>query len=144
MARRTISSSVQERLSSRPYEEPLGDLLSGIGAIALGLGLSMLGSPVLAATSGFLHAAGKFGSALDVEKDFVLAGQTIAAKRLCLASLLLSRVPAVWVAIASIVGNIDSAPTGDAIHQSILPATMPFCYGLWVTAAIQLMTKAAR
>ena len=40
-----------------------GDLLSGYGAIALALGLFLLGQPLLAATAGLLHAFGKFGSA---------------------------------------------------------------------------------
>jgi hypothetical protein len=103
--------------------------------------LSMLGSPVLAATSGFLHAAGKFGSALGVKRDFVLAGQTIPATGLCRGSVLLSRVPAVWITLASIAGAIAIAPTEDAVRQSILPATMLVCYGLWAIADIKLMTK---
>lgn len=41
-----------------------GDLWSGWGALILGVGLFLLGQPLLAATSGLLHAAGKFGSAL--------------------------------------------------------------------------------
>ena len=50
----------------------LGDLLSGFGAIALGAGLYLLGNPVLAATSGLLHAAGKFGSAFDAPRRTVV------------------------------------------------------------------------
>ncbi len=42
----------------------LGDMTSGVGAAALAIGLLMLGQPILAATSGLLHAFGKFGSAL--------------------------------------------------------------------------------
>jgi hypothetical protein len=126
-----------------PGKNRLGDLASGVGAIALGFGLAMLGSPILAATSGLLHAAGKFGSALGIERDFVLAGQTVSAKRLCRGSVLLSRVPAVWVAIASIVGSFGLASTGDAVPQSILPATMLVCYGLWAIADIQLMTESS-
>ena len=41
-----------------------GDLLSAFGALMLGLGLFLLGQPLLAATAGLLHAAGKSGSAL--------------------------------------------------------------------------------
>ena len=41
-----------------------GDLLSGWGALLLGLGLFLIGQPVLAATAGLLHAIGKFGSTL--------------------------------------------------------------------------------
>ena len=116
-------------------------MFSGIGATALGLGLSMLGSPVLAATSGFLHAAGKFGSASGLKREFVLAGQTISATGLCRGSVLLSRVPAVWITIASVVGAIAVAPWEDAFRQSLLPATMLVCYGLWAIADIKLMTK---
>jgi hypothetical protein len=72
----------------------------------------MLASPILAATSGFLHAAGKFGSALNIERDVALAGQTISANRLCRGSVLLSRAPAVLVAVASIVGSFGLASTG--------------------------------
>jgi hypothetical protein len=124
-----------------PARNRWGDLFSGVGATALGLGLSMIGSPVLAATSGFLHAAGKFGSALGVEKDFVLAGRTIPAAGLCRGSVLLSRVPAVWITVASIAGAVDLAPAADAMRRSILPATMLVCYGLWAIADIKLMTK---
>ena len=95
---------------------------------------------MLAATSGFLHAAGKFGSALGVKRDFVLAGQTIPAAGLCRGSVLLSRVPAIWITVASIAGAVDLA-TEDAMRQSILPATMLVCYGLLAVADIKLMTK---
>jgi hypothetical protein len=35
-----------------------GDLVSGVGALVLGGGLCLLGTPALALTSGLLHAAG--------------------------------------------------------------------------------------
>ena len=43
-----------------PRLNRLGDHLSGIGALALGMALFLSGEPLLAATSGLLHAAGKF------------------------------------------------------------------------------------
>ncbi|MER9937628.1 hypothetical protein [Mesorhizobium sp. M0088] len=43
----------------------LGDMTSGVGAIGLGIALFLFGEPVLAATSGLLHALGKFGSAFE-------------------------------------------------------------------------------
>lgn len=45
-----------------PALNRLGDFLSGLGAIGLGIALLLLGDPLLAATSGLLHALGKFGS----------------------------------------------------------------------------------
>lgn len=124
-----------------PVKNRLGDLSSGLGAVALGIGLAMLASPILAATSGFLHAAGKFGSGLDVERDIVLVGRRVPAMTLYRGSVLLSRVPAICVALASILGAVEVAPTGDAVRQSILPATMLVCYALWATADIQLMSE---
>lgn len=141
LERRALLSGVEERLSTRPGEEPVGRFVFGLGAVALGIGLAMLASPILAATSGFLHAAGKFGRGLDVERDIVLVGRRVPAMTLYRGSVLLSRVPAICVALASILGAVEVAPTGDAVRQSILPATMLVCYALWATADIQLMSE---
>src|SRR5208337_4968623 len=68
----------------------LGDLSSGFGAIALGAGLYLLSNPLLAATSGLLHAAGKFGSAFGVRGELVFLGRKIDASALCRNIVLIS------------------------------------------------------
>ena len=59
----------------------LGDLSSGFGAIALGAGLYLLSNPILAATSGLLHAAGKFGSAFGVRGELFFWGTRLTPAR---------------------------------------------------------------
>jgi hypothetical protein len=118
-----------------------GDLLSGVGAVALGVGLSLVGTPLLAATSGFLHAAGKFGSALDIKKTFKLAGRSISMADVCRDSVLLSRIPAVAVTALQIAHNVSALPVPQALQQSILPATMLVCLGVWAKADSMLMSE---
>jgi hypothetical protein len=111
-----------------------GDLLSGYGAIALGVGLALLGEPLLALTAGLLHALGKFGSALDGP----------AARRLkrlrpdpCRTAVLVSRLPA----IALVLATLFAAAGGAARVEPAEAATaglLLVCYLLWSAADIRL------
>ncbi|HME83832.1 MAG TPA: hypothetical protein VKG91_04600 [Roseiarcus sp.] len=83
----------------------IGDLFSGFGAIALGVGLYLLGNPVLAATSGLLHAAGKFGSALNTRGKLSIAGRSIDASTFCRIVVLISRAPALIAISADILSS---------------------------------------
>lgn len=109
----------------------LGDVSSGRGALLLGLGLVLMGHPVLAATSGLLHAAGKFGSALP---GWVLAllpfgpgvfrGVVVASRLPALAAVLID----LWAALDG--GNVEAAAAG---------GLLVLCYGLWLKADVALM-----
>jgi hypothetical protein len=110
-----------------------GDLLSGCGAIVLGIGLALLGEPLLALTAGLLHAIGKFGSALDGS----------AARRLkrlrpdpCRTVVLVSRLPA----IALVLATLFAAAAGGRIEPSEVAtaALLLVCYLLWSAADIRL------
>lgn len=111
----------------------LGDILSGIGAIFLGVGLLITGQPFLAATAGLLHAIGKFGSAWaeplgnrmwpptwpDLWRSLVLA----------------SRIPALLAAVLSLVSETSGNGAGIGI---ITPVTLSVCYLLWIRADLLL------
>lgn len=99
----------------------LGDLLSALGAICLAFGLFTLGDPVLAASAGVLHAAGKLGSASGSEISLRWPGRPITLGDLCKDLVLFSRVPA---ALSAAVGF-----TGDWMSTSVI-----VCCLLWGTA----------
>lgn len=94
----------------------LGDLLSGFGAIALGAGLYLLGNPLLAASSGALHAAGKFGSAFNLSGGLSFAGLKIDASTVCRNIVLISRVPAIIASTADVLSSKAQADGPFAIH----------------------------
>jgi hypothetical protein len=114
----------------------LGDLLSGFGAIALGAGLYLLGNPVLAATSGGLHAAGKFGSAFDVRGELSFVGLKIDASTLCRIVVLISRVPAIMAITADVLSSKAQADGAFAF----LSLAMLTCYLIWSVADLMLLT----
>lgn len=99
----------------------------------------MLGEPVLAATSGALHAAGKFGSAATIKSSFKIAGRAVTD--LCREVVVLSRLPAMAATSLDIGHHLSSLPIGEALHQSIVPATMLVCYALWAKADLMLTSK---
>jgi hypothetical protein len=108
-----------------------GDFLSGIGALALGAALLMLGQPLLAATSGLLHAFGKFGSALYRPN----AAEAPDWPRIFRILVVASRVPAILAALLEL-GYV--MPRGDAT-AAVMPATLLICYALWARADVMLM-----
>ena len=120
-----------------PKLTQLGDLLSGFGAIALGAGLYLLGNPVLAATSGVLHAAGKFGSAFGVRGELLFAGRKIDAGTLCRNIVLSSRVPAI---IATTADVFSSKAQADGAFAFISLAMLA-CYLIWAIADSMLLSR---
>jgi len=112
----------------------IGDLSSGTGAVALGVGLSLLANPILAASSGFLHAAGKFGSAFGPKGERLLAGRLIRADDLYRCSVVVSRIPAIVVTLSQLF-EIVFTKTPAAEDQGVLL----ICYALWAAADISLM-----
>ncbi len=109
-----------------------GDLLSGWGALLLGLGLFLIGQPVLAATAGLLHAIGKFGSALHGPLP-LRPGRPDPFRT----AVLLSRVPAL-VMLAGELGSALSAPGGPVATAVAAPALLIVCYLLWAKADLML------
>jgi hypothetical protein len=105
-----------------------GDILSGYGALALGLGLLLIGEALLAATAGLLHALGKFGSALHhrlATRWMVLRPDPFRT------AVLLSRLPAIALVI------IEIARAGTAADQ-LAPSLLLVCYLLWAKADLLL------
>jgi hypothetical protein len=112
----------------------LGDLLSAVGALALGAALLALGQPFLAATAGLLHAAGKFGSA--VCKADGASGTDW--PWLFRASVLVSRVPAMLAALIELLGHLPALAHGGPTLPALMPATLLVCYMLWAKADLLL------
>jgi hypothetical protein len=115
----------------------IGDLFSGFGAIALGVGLYLLGNPVLAATSGLLHAAGKFGSAFNTKGKLSIAGRNIDASVFCRIVVLISRAPA----LIAISADILSSRARDDCSFAFISLVMLACYLIWSVADLMLLTR---
>jgi hypothetical protein len=109
----------------------MGDLSSGWGALALGAGLFLLGQPLLAATSGLLHAAGKFGSALSpaTQRRLPFGPQ---AFRL---TVVASRIPA----LAAVLIELETAFVGAPAEPMAASALLLVCYLLWLKADVALL-----
>jgi hypothetical protein len=120
-----------------PAMNRLGDLLSGWGALALFVGLYLMGEMVLALASGLLHAAGKFGSALDRPAARALKRRRPDPFR---TAVLASRLPAL-VLLAMAVGSALAAPGGGAAAVAG-PAVLLVCYLLWAWADLLLFASA--
>jgi hypothetical protein len=118
-----------------PALNRLGDFSSGIGALALGVGLLMLGQPILAATSGLLHAFGKFGSALCNPKRVSAYDWPWIFR----AVVIESRVPAVLAALLELARFAPALWDGAQIAQAITAATLLVCYLLWTKADLMLL-----
>lgn len=117
-----------------------GDILSGIGATLLGAGLFALGDPVLALSSGLLHALGKFGSAVDFTR---LGASREREAELHIAlrwTVVASRVPALLVAVVGLVA-ITTMPAATPAAAPML-LTLLACYALWTLADLLLLRPA--
>ena len=115
----------------------LGDLFSGFGAIALGVGLYLLSNPFLAATSGLLHAAGKFGSAFGVRGELLFLGRKIDASTLCRNIVLISRFPAIIATTA----DLFSSKAHDDRAFAFNAVAMLACYVIWAIADSMLLPQ---
>ena len=120
----------------------LGDFLSGLGAVALGIALLGLGHPVLALTSGLLHALGKFGSAAHRETVPAAAG-TRRLPDLFRSMVLVSRVPAFIAAGLDLHATLQATGAATQAHWST-PATLIVCYAFWSWADLLLFKPAGR
>jgi hypothetical protein len=112
----------------------LGDNLSGVGALALGVSLFLLGQPWLAATAGLLHAAGKFGSAWHrAEEAFPFAWPQHWPDP-SRTAVLASRLPAIAAALLELWPAVISGE----MDRVLGPATLLVCYLLWSKADLLL------
>lgn len=109
----------------------LGDVSSGWGALALGFGLFLMGHPVLAATAGLMHAAGKFGSALPER----VQAQLPVGPGVFRAVVVTSRLPA----LAAVGMELQAAIGLGDIESTAASALLMLCYGLWLKADVALM-----
>ena len=109
----------------------VGDISSGWGALVLGLGLVLMGHPVLAATSGLLHAAGKFGSALPGSVQLRLPVGPEFFRKVVVAS----RLPA----LAAVVLDASAATGSGDVQGAAAAGLLVLCYGLWLKADVALM-----
>lgn len=125
-----------------PALNRLGDHLSGIGALALGVALFLTGEPVLAATSGLLHAAGKFGSALHLTGLASLFRWPAAWPDPFRSAVLVSRLPALLAAALATAAALPEALAGGHLAAVAAPATLLICYLLWAKADLLLFRSA--
>ena len=109
----------------------LGDVSSGWGALALGLGLFLMGQPVLAATAGLMHAAGKFGSALPEWMQRRMPFGPAVFRAVVVAS----RLPA----LAAVGLQLQSAVHLGDTQGMAAAGLLVLCYGLWLKADVALM-----
>jgi len=125
-----------------PRLNRLGDHLSGIGALALGVALFLSGEPLLAATSGLLHAAGKFASALHFPGRAALPGWPSDWPDPFRGAVLLSRLPALLAAGLGIGAALPDVLSGGPLLPLAAPATLLICYLLWAKADLLLFRSA--
>ncbi len=107
-----------------------GDILSGYGALILGLGLFLTGQHMLALFSGALHALGKFGSAWlrrpafwpEAWPDFYRT------------AVLASRIPAIGVALI----GLGAWQTASSLSVLLAWSALLGSYVLWASADLLL------
>lgn len=126
-----------------PALNRLGDFLSGIGAIGLGIALLLLGDPLLAATSGLLHALGKFGSA--VHKPGTPVPLWPAAwPDPFRSAVLASRLPAMLATTIALGGTLPQVWSGGPLAALAMQLTLLGCYLLWTKADLLLFGVGTR
>ncbi len=114
-----------------------GDVLSGVGAAILGIGLIMLGNPWLAASAGAMHALGKFGSALastEPSQQALISERTGAFFK---DLVLMSRVPAI---LAAAVALWEELTIPQSTQGLLLALTFVACCIIWATADWMLLS----
>ncbi|WP_214471665.1 hypothetical protein [Mesorhizobium sp. dw_380] len=120
-----------------PALNRLGDFLSGLGAIGLGIALLLLGDPLLAATSGLLHALGKFGSTFHTPGTQVPVWPADWPDPFR-SAVLASRVPAILAATVALGWALPEVWSGGSFAVLAMPLTLLGCYVLWTRADLLL------
>ncbi|TPJ44245.1 hypothetical protein FJ434_07090 [Mesorhizobium sp. B2-5-13] len=121
-----------------PALNRLGDFLSGIGALGLGAALLLLGDPLLAATSGLLHALGKFGSAIH-GTGTPLPLWPVAWPDPFRSAVLASRLPAMLATTVALGGTFPRVWSGESFAALAMQLTLLGCYLLWTKADLLLL-----
>jgi hypothetical protein len=126
-----------------PALNRLGDFLSGVGAIGLGIALLLLGDTLLAATSGLLHALGKFGS------TFHRPGRPVPVWPAAWpdpfrSAVLASRLPAILVTTFALGSALPQVWSGGSFVTLAMPVTLLGCYLLWTKADLLLFGVGAK
>lgn len=104
-----------------------GDLLSALGAVALGISLALLDLPLLAATAGALHALGKLGSALHKPGAPALPGWPLPWPDPYRSAVLLSRGPATLVAALALVAALSGTGPHAVVPALLGPGVLLLC-----------------
>jgi len=121
-----------------PALSRLGDFLSGIGAIGLGIALLLLGDPLLAATSGLLHALGKFGSTFH-RPGTPVPLWSAAWPDPFRSAVLASRLPAMLATTVALGGTLPQVWSGGSFAALAMQLTLLGCYLLWTKADLLLL-----
>ncbi len=126
-----------------PALNRLGDFLSGVGAIGLGMALLLLGDTLLAATSGLLHALGKFGSTFHKPGTPVPLWPA-AWPDPFRSAVLASRLPAILVTTFALGSALPQVWSGGSFATLAMPLTLLGCYLLWTKADLLLFGVGAK
>ncbi|WP_210529917.1 hypothetical protein [Rubellimicrobium arenae] len=118
-----------------------GDLLSAVGAVALGISLALLGLPLLAVTAGLLHALGKLGSALHGPGTSAF-GWPSRWPDPFRSLVLLSRGPATLVAALALATGLSGSASGAMMSALLGPGVLLLCNLLWAKADLLLFRPA--
>lgn len=116
----------------------IADLLSGVGALALGCALLMLGHPLLAWSSGLLGAAGKLGSAAFPTSPAPGRLWPSTWPDPFRSAVVVSRVPALIALVVEFWATVGAARAGGPLLAVVTPATLLICYALWTRADLML------
>jgi hypothetical protein len=114
-----------------------GDVLSGVGAIILGVGLLMICDPWLATSAGAMHALGKFGSALGSAAPSHLS---LTSERTAVFGkdlVLMSRVPAVLAGAAALW---QALVLTYSVQELLLALSFMACCIIWAVADWMLLS----
>lgn len=126
-----------------PALNRLGDLLSGIGAIGLGIALLLLGDPLIAATSGLLHALGKFGSAFH-RPGTPVPVWPVAWPDPFRSAVLASRLPAMLASALALGSAFPQVWPNGSLTVLVMPIALLGCYFLWAKADLLLFGSEAK
>lgn len=125
------------RVPSKPdmRSNQLGDLTSGLAAIALTLALVEFGDTTLAICAGVLLAGGKLGSGLITNLNI---GWKAPIKEALGAAVILSRLPSLAALGLTLIPLLGAPQLGLDV---VLPAVMFLCFLLWLGADFLLLRK---
>lgn len=118
-----------------------GDLSSTFGAVLLTFAFIALGNDVLALTAGAMHATGKLGSAWGASRALEQPGYRFPYSTLCREMVLLSRIPAMIIAVK---GLLAAQSEGADASSHILSGVLLVCCLLWAAADAQLLPPQSR